>query len=165
VWGQVRHGGNPAFGFLLVDNPLQPYYQAIKRYLGSNPDKLLAESLLPPEDDKVPAQAAAPTAAHASDPAAAQDDDVTATNEDAVDAVEQGAEPPAETQPGEKRENDVFDAEAVAAAAVEKMRSAQSAHQQAVAAAPEPPTEEMRTALEKLVQWVAKNGREFESKV
>ena len=141
-----------------MDNPLQPYYQAIKRYLGSNPDRLLAESLLPPEDENSPAS----TAAHAPEPAAAQDDDVATTNED---AVEQGGETPAEAQPEEKTEHDVFDAEAVAAAAVEKMRNAQSANQQAAAATPEPPTEEMRTALEKLVQWVAKNGRQFESKV
>jgi hypothetical protein len=49
---KVKHGGNPAFSFLLIDNPLQLYYQAILAHFKGNPDAALAPSLLPPEESE-----------------------------------------------------------------------------------------------------------------
>lgn len=136
-----------------MDNPLQPYYQAIKRFLASNPERAKEESLLPPEDQGTSSLHLSPTEAQ----------------QDETANVHPDAKPAEETEAAEQP----FDPEAIAAAAIEKMKNAQrnvivsggeNGGENAAAAMP-PPTEEMRTALEKLVQWVARNGREFEAKV
>ena len=44
---KVKHGGNAAFQFLLVDHPLQAYYQALLKYLGYCPEAADLPTLLP----------------------------------------------------------------------------------------------------------------------
>ncbi len=44
---KVKHGGNAAFQFLLVDHPLQAYYQALLKYLSYCPEAADLPTLLP----------------------------------------------------------------------------------------------------------------------
>jgi hypothetical protein len=107
---KVKHGGNAAFQFLLVDHPLQAYYQALLKYLGYCPEAADLPTLLPSVEQ--PAEVASEAAEAPAEKAPAGGAHVA--EQDSAAMPEAGADAPAA---------------AVASAAVASAASAEQADQ------------------------------------
>jgi len=183
---KIKHGGNAAFQFLLVDHPLQPYYQALLKYLGYCPQAADLPTLLPSVE-----KPAEPAPEAAEEPAAPEQDetqvndaaveketlDVCATTNDSANA------PVATAENADEKEEDVASAAGPGLAAADAAeakgvgggeandaneRGAESKQTeddvQPAGQIPIPGPEMLQT-IEKLVRWIVKSGRDFEKKV
>ena len=179
---KIKHGGNATFHFLLVDHPLQPYYQALVKYLGYCPEAAELPTLLPSLEQ--PAEP--PTGQTATDAAHKEQEEQTAR----IDGEEASATVVAEAD-GQEGDGASARAEAVAvavnteqacSAAVSEGNQSGDAdvgvsasvsqgpqdaaeHTHGATAQIAQPPEEMRHTIEKLVRWILKSGRDFEKKV
>ena len=88
---KVKHGGNAAFQFLLVDHPLQAYYQALLKYLGYCPEAADLPTLLPSVEQ--PAEVASEAAEAPAEKASAGG--AHAAEKDSATMPEAGADAPA----------------------------------------------------------------------
>jgi len=167
---KVKHGGNPAFGFLLVDNPLHFYYQKLMAFLKQDAEAAAKDTLLPPE----PAGTAPPDgedpqpAPEGSKDSGAQGTGPTGTvkplgGDSAASApmVGQLAEVPGQQGGTGGQEGKPL---AQSAGAGNDQEGAAGAGGQVKGKFKMPDPETLKT-MEKLVKWVVKSGREFENKV
>jgi hypothetical protein len=185
---KVKHGGNAAFQFLLVDHPLQPYYQALLKYLGYCPEAADLPTLLPsveqpaeaaPEAAEVPAEAAPAGGAQAAEQDSAAQPEASADAPAAADASSASADQaddkeeaavaakgaPASAANGEPASyGEAQNQEATATAEVSTTSTAQEGEGTNPGQIPVPPDEMLQT-IEKLVRWILKSGRDFEKKV
>jgi hypothetical protein len=90
---KVKHGGNAAFQFLLVDHPLQAYYQALLKYLGYCPEAADLPTLLPSVEQ--PAEVTSEAAEAAAEKAPTGE--AHAAEQDRAAMPEAGADAPAAT--------------------------------------------------------------------
>eukprot|EP00277_Geminigera_cryophila_P018304 CAMPEP_0179437358 /NCGR_PEP_ID=MMETSP0799-20121207/21263_1 /TAXON_ID=46947 /ORGANISM="Geminigera cryophila, Strain CCMP2564" /LENGTH=821 /DNA_ID=CAMNT_0021218239 /DNA_START=17 /DNA_END=2482 /DNA_ORIENTATION=+ len=183
---KIKHGGNAAFQFLLVDHPLQPYYQALLKYLGYCPQAADLPTLLPSVE-----KPAEPAPEAAEEPAAPEQDE-TQVNDAAVEKetldvcapTNDSANASAATaENADEKEEDTASAAgpglAAADAAEAKGAGGGEANDASERGAESKQTEddvqpagqipipgpEMLQTIEKLVRWIVKSGRDFEKKV
>ena len=173
---KIKHGGNAAFQFLLVDHALQPYYQAIVKYLGYCPQAVDLPTLLPAVE--APAEFASEEGATAGSEAPRSPDaaaEESATHEEVsgsgIEMVEKAGSGGAQDDvKGAAQE--AAAGSALAAATDVGQGDTQSgsasvvaaATPAAIAAAAVPPDDILQT-IDKLVRWILKSGRDFEKKV
>ncbi len=160
---KVKHGGNPAFAFLLIDNPLQSYYQAILGHFKTNPEAAtLNPSLLPPEmaTDKVE---------HSS---SENRSDVESCKKGAASNSSEITEPnlkEVKTVPAIDMASKAVDIGACESSAKQSRYnvscSGSNGPKKDECHAPKHPPPEMMMTIEKLVEWIRKSGLEFEAKV
>ena len=144
---KVKHGGSPAFQFLLIDNPLQNYYKAVLSYLRVCPEAAELPTLLP----SVSSDVTNAENVSESSSAGAQREEKEESN--CKSEPKEPSKKPAET---------IIHTSSTSAAAI------QSQLDLAISSKPtEParPPEEIYKTIEKLVEWIRKSGIEFEAKV
>eukprot|EP00960_Hanusia_phi_P070453 767312-Hanusia_phi.AAC.3 len=143
---KVKHGGSPAFAFLLIDNPLQNYYKAVLSYLRVCPEAADLPTLLP----AVSSEAMNADNESDSPKAGAQSDGKDESNGKV------------EKEEGKKRVETIIHTSSTSAAVtqaqVDSMNSPNPIE-------PARPPEETYKTIEKLVEWIRKSGIEFEAKV
>jgi hypothetical protein len=165
---KVKHGGNPAFAFLLIDNPLQPYYQATLEHFKSNPEAASLASLLPPEtaSDKVES---ASSSGHRSDAESCKKDS-SSTSGELLEKSHRGVSPVVQP-PAVNVVSIAVKAELGAGESSAKLSqqtvscSGNNGQKKNENHAPKHPPPEMMMTIEKLVEWIRKSGLEFEAKV
>ncbi len=170
---KVKHGGNAAFQFLLIDHPLQSYYQALLKYLGYCPQAADLPTLLPSleqpqvEAEKPAENAAGATAVCADDAAASSGAETARAQAPAeADAAEACSEAVTQGDNGQGEDSSQVHA-ACKGNEVEAGPATDTAQEPDGAPAggiPVPPPDMLQT-IDKLVRWILKSGRDFEKKV